>query len=379
MAEYQSVWEGKQIDDGLGRIINGELDKLVGQAATSAQYAQAAERGVKDALANIPEGETPIINDLVTGGARMPLSAEMGKVLRERLDTYTRPNLLINWYFADPINRRGQMEYTGLGYGVDGLKLENRVSCTRTDKGLQFSFPNNAYGAVYQPCENWASLVGETVTMSFLVEQLSGPGIYSWLYPGSGYAGGIKEINAAGLVSVTITVPSNASQLFVGLQGRNTSSTITVSAAKLELGPVSTLAHKEGDTWVLNDPPPNKAAELIKCQRQLQWWKFTETYQTIPCSGVTGTTVNSVRVVLPVPVQLRTNPSVLFSQNVYVFALNNGAEVWQKIVGVQWVQSYGNTVRIAFTVDTATAVSLPIIGLRIKNTTGDYFGLSAEL
>ena len=82
MADYQSVWEGKQIDDGLGRIINGELDKLAGQAATSAQYAQAAERGVKDALANIPEGETPIINDLVTGGARMALSAEMGKKLQ---------------------------------------------------------------------------------------------------------------------------------------------------------------------------------------------------------------------------------------------------------------------------------------------------------
>ena len=83
MADYQSVWEGKQIDDGLGRIINGELDKLAGQAATSAQYAQAAERGVKDALANIPEGETPIINDLTTGGARMALSAEMGKKLQE--------------------------------------------------------------------------------------------------------------------------------------------------------------------------------------------------------------------------------------------------------------------------------------------------------
>lgn len=80
--EWQSTWDGPQIDDGLGRIINGELDKLVGQAATSAQYAQAAERGVKDALANIPEGETPIINDLVTGGARMPLSAEMGKKLQ---------------------------------------------------------------------------------------------------------------------------------------------------------------------------------------------------------------------------------------------------------------------------------------------------------
>ena len=43
--------------------------------------------------------------------------------------------------------------------------------------------------------------------------------------------------------------------------------TIDIYAVKLELGPVQTLAHKEGDTWVLNDPPPNKALELAKCQR----------------------------------------------------------------------------------------------------------------
>ena len=43
-----------------------------------------------------------------------------------------------------------------------------------------------------------------------------------------------------------------------------------INAVKLEPGPVQTLAHKEGDTWVLNDPPPNKALELLKCQRYFQ-------------------------------------------------------------------------------------------------------------
>lgn len=44
--------------------------------------------------------------------------------------------------------------------------------------------------------------------------------------------------------------------------------TITPIAAKLELGPVQTLAHQNADgNWVLNDPPPNKALELAKCQR----------------------------------------------------------------------------------------------------------------
>ena len=41
----------------------------------------------------------------------------------------------------------------------------------------------------------------------------------------------------------------------------------TVKAAKLELGSVQTLARKEGDAWVLSDPPPDPALELLKCQR----------------------------------------------------------------------------------------------------------------
>ena len=44
-----------------------------------------------------------------------------------------------------------------------------------------------------------------------------------------------------------------------------------IKAAKLELGPVQTLAHKdENGNWILNDPPPSKALELAKCQRYFE-------------------------------------------------------------------------------------------------------------
>lgn len=46
-----------------------------------------------------------------------------------------------------------------------------------------------------------------------------------------------------------------------------TASNTLIKAAKLELGSVQTLAHQEDGKWVLNDPPPNKALELAKCQR----------------------------------------------------------------------------------------------------------------
>ena len=47
-------------------------------------------------------------------------------------------------------------------------------------------------------------------------------------------------------------------------------------AIKLELGPVQTLAHKEGDNWVLNDPPPDPALELTKCQRYQMVYRCPE-------------------------------------------------------------------------------------------------------
>lgn len=51
-------------------------------------------------------------------------------------------------------------------------------------------------------------------------------------------------------------------------------STFTIKAdgqrlkmAKLEIGNKQTLARQENGIWVLNDPPPNPAQELVKCQR----------------------------------------------------------------------------------------------------------------
>jgi hypothetical protein len=41
---------------------------------------------------------------------------------------------------------------------------------------------------------------------------------------------------------------------------------ISIAAVKLELGSTQTLAHQDADgNWVLNDPPPDKGMELLKC------------------------------------------------------------------------------------------------------------------
>jgi len=61
-------------------------------------------------------------------------------------------------------------------------------------------------------------------------------------------------------------------RIFVGV-GVNAGKNVTVAVIKLELGSVQTLASQNADgTWELNDPPPNKALELLKCQRYQYVW-----------------------------------------------------------------------------------------------------------
>lgn len=54
-------------------------------AADSERKAKNALSGVQMAIQNIPEGDTPIVNDLTTGGATMALSAEMGVKLGDEI------------------------------------------------------------------------------------------------------------------------------------------------------------------------------------------------------------------------------------------------------------------------------------------------------
>ena len=181
-------------------------------------------------------------------------------------------NLLDNWYFVGggsqqgggqfPINQRGNTTWLNMNgaYFIDRW-YSSRAELTLKENGISFAWNgtegNN--GWIQQRIET-TEPIGKTVTASALIDNK--------------------------LYTVTGTVPTSefptdlhfkdiGIELSVNKQGNTTSfiiytTSITpkiVKAAKLELGPVQTLAHKEGDNWVLNDPPPNYALELAKCQR----------------------------------------------------------------------------------------------------------------
>lgn len=84
-----------------------------------------------------------------------------------------------------------------------------------------------------------------------------------------------------------------------------------VKAAKLEVGDKQTLAHKEGDTWILNDAPPNRALELVKCQRYAIELVNQGQYGILG----EGQAVNSTLAIvsIPTPVTMRSIPVLTFS------------------------------------------------------------------
>ena len=177
---------------------------------------------------------------------------------------WSNPNLLDNWYLADPINQRGRMEYSGIGYTIDRWVLQEdtgKLVLNSNGVTLSGSAENNHY--LLQKMES--DLFDKVITYSIL---LSDGKLYSKTGALSRTIGDDVYIDFdIGQIGFYV-YPGYLFGVFIAShQGQS----ITPVAAKLELGSQQTLAHQDADgNWVLNDPPPNKALELAKCQRYFE-------------------------------------------------------------------------------------------------------------
>lgn len=210
-------------------------------------------------------------------------------------------NLLHNWYFASPINQRGETEYSGAVYGIDMWKGANtRTVATIASDGIIISVSTSSNGYLDQYLEKSGELLGKTVTVSATMESslvfatvklpATMPSEISVLAESSAEDGAVR-VMADGSGRFFVRLSAVASQKY--------------KAAKLELGSRQTLAHQDTDgNWVLNDPPPDPAVELLKCQRyQL------ETGYMIASGFLTGSK-GQLRFQIPTPVQMRATPTV---------------------------------------------------------------------
>ncbi len=176
-------------------------------------------------------------------------------------------NLLDNWYFADPINQRGQTEYIGFVYTIDRWITEG-ATIKVEDDGLQLENPSEGAVQFVTNFEASRLIDNQVYTAAILAKNLVGSGIMIIQHRAGMYTYLAANALSEGLTATSGQISKSGIPL-LGITIRlEPHSSVKLIAAKLELGPVQTLAHKDASgNWVLNDPPPDKALELAKCQR----------------------------------------------------------------------------------------------------------------
>lgn len=200
-------------------------------------------------------------------------------------------NLLDNGHFYDPINQRGKTTVTGNDYLIDRWKTFSGT-ISLTENGIVVGMD----AVLTQPLEPeyLKSLNGMVLTGSILTADerlISGTGVYT-------YGQSLIFKNIGNPIHSQLYITGNSFQFY------DNSEELTTVAAKLEPGPIQTLAHKEGEQWVLNDPPPNKALELLKCQMYYLGFSRWEMWPVLDIQP------NYVDFVIPVPVKMRAKPSL---------------------------------------------------------------------
>lgn len=248
----------------------------------------------------------------LTGGA---LDTSVTNVSNQ-LGTFTRPNLLDNWYFGNPVDQRGgYIVPKGVNYSkVDGFVPQGPIPETvRVDYIDEAGSARFNYGGVacYVPkdggyvrgytgneytVDRWkltyrngqisikdgyASLLGSGMNFSQILDEnvykplrgktvtlsIIGRGdcqIVSEDAPSSYHAAFINS-DVFTLASFSFLTKSDSDRFVFHIKP-NTSNPVDILAAKLEIGSTQTLAHKENGVWVPNEVP-EYGDQLRRCQR----------------------------------------------------------------------------------------------------------------
>lgn len=258
-----------------------------------------------------PQGERGPAGPTGLAGAVGPAGADGPAGPRGKRGPGSSPNLLDNWYFADPINQRGKTEYSSAGYTIDRWSLSTRnyqPKVSLSTSGLQLKSETSATGNTWFLVQRLEldRVAPGTYTLSVLADSCSGDVGMTVQLTNSPWTQFLTSTAIhQGLTTATFTIPalapSDSQSVSVYLVGRV--GTAVIKAVKLELSDTQTLAHQDASgNWVLNDPPPNKALELAKCQRYYQ--KFMNGSFILSTQSATGGTLN-----IPTPVTMRANPA----------------------------------------------------------------------
>lgn len=230
---------------------------------------------------------------------------------------WSNPNLLDNGYFLAPVNQKEQTVYDTEGYTIDLWRVVPRdygTSLTVDETGVTFEVTSkgadNRGAFIYQ---RKASLKAGTYTFSVLVSQANGSAFMGVDRDEAPFGHLSKEIPLkVGLNTVTFTIANDEGVVGIFLAKRVTDIvSFKFVAAKLEQASQQTLAHQDASgNWVLNDPPPDKTIELLKCQRYFYRLKNSRYRMVVFSNGN-----NSARFEIDLPVTMAKTPALSFHAN----------------------------------------------------------------
>ena len=299
---YAYVWDGEKWAKGQALSAAGAVSSVFGR--TGEVTAQAGDYTAAQVGAR-PDSWMPSAADVgAVDGA-----TGQGSAVR-----ISNRNLLDNWYFANPVNQRGQTSYMAGGYTIDrwnksadNLWLSLQSGFARLEKTAETGYP-----MITQLFDSDITdfLIGKEVTASVLTSE--GLFFKTFTIPSGSFDLIGFDLGSTNFVCNLYRGFSLPMFRILSKTGSAVGIFVNLIAVKLELGTVSTLAHQDADgNWMLNDPPPNQQQELAKCQKY-QYMPVDSSAQYYPIGYGYAVGSASVRIIVPTPVRMRTAPTLTY-------------------------------------------------------------------
>ena len=245
----------------------------------------------------------------------------------------SNPTLLNNGDFRKPINQRGQKEYNIASdaiYSVDRWKIGPDCKLTIEDGYVKLQKTNMG---------DWNCCLTEKIKLSKSVAATSSifyrttGDFYFW------NGSHLPKSSDWTVFSVSAAIQPSADGIFdFMIYGpHSVVQEIDIRAVKLELGPVQTLAHKEGGTWVLNDPPPDPTLELAKCQSYQEKVTSMRTgNSTLGGYVAVGGEYNRLLFAEPIPFKIRKRVMPIIKDVILVPILDDGTATTEMRPTIDW-------------------------------------------
>lgn len=298
-----------------------------------AEYAKKEEIPTK--LADLTEDETHrTVTDAEkeTWNAKSDFSGNFDDLTNRPI--MCNPNLLDNWYFANPVNQKGGTVHSGDNYTIDRWAASTYSQHTLQSGGILAGKTGGSIGTTTFKqkieAERAKLFAGQKITLSFMVDanNITGStcwaGIYKSMADNSNRSnmGGAdlpmqKDSKNIGLYIHTITLSDDIANYEIIEPVCNIPTGCVVIAAKLEISDTQTLAHQDTDgNWVLNEIP-DYGEQLARCQRYFKTFRGTYTGGFITFGYGTSNADGSLAYIF-LENKMRAQPAIVTKGNMLV-------------------------------------------------------------